>query len=120
MNRDYYKEARSAAGKAAVPEPPEDDGSPESAERRVIAKQAALAVKRTLSINRHNDSPATLQHWREACRLMNGATEKSEKLIKGAAQPGEEWAAAAAGFREAKAAIERRIAYLEGRASAGK
>lgn len=120
MNRDYYKEARSAAGRAAVPAPPEDDGSPESAERRIIAKQAALAVKRALSINRHNDSPATLQHWREAGRLMNSAAEKSEKLINGAEQPGEEWAAAAAGLREAKAAIERRIAYLEGRASAGK
>ena len=120
MNRDYYQEARHAASQAAVPQPPEDDGSPESAERRIIAKQAALAVKRALSINRHNDNPETLRHWREAGRLMNSAAEKSEKLINGAEQPGEEWAAAAARFREAKAAIERRIAYLEGRASATK
>ena len=120
MNRDYYKEARSAAGRATVPEPPEDDGSPENIERRIIAKLAARAVKTALSINRHNDNPATLRHWREASRLMNSATEKSEKLINGAERPEEEWAAAAAGFREAKDAIERRIAYLEGRASAGK
>lgn len=116
---DYYQAARAAAKGATIPRIAQEDESQESLERRTAAKQAASAARIVLSVNRQNDNSATLPTWREAHRLMNSATEKAETLLRSPEAAQEEWAGAAAGFREFKGAIERRIAYLEGRASLG-